>query len=317
MKVSVIVPVYKLGPMVTECLDSLSQQETAFDIEILAIDDASPDDSWDRMEAEAAKDDRIRLYRNEVNRGLAFNQRFLLSQTRGEYIAYMDGDDIALPGKLATLVNYLDNHTGCAIVYHEADVFEHESGRSLYLYSRDHYNARYVPRVATIEHLVKYGCFLNASAGMFRRHKHLEKIVDDRCRILLDYPMHILNAGYLGGTVDRIDSALGRYRLHPGSSCGQNAKSDERRIRVVDDQVQAVQNAELFGVDPHIITEGKAHHRFAAALFFLKQGKYRLFTDFIVQASEEGCYFDDRHRLAFELRQQPRRVYDLLFGVAA
>lgn len=316
MKVSVIVPVYKLGLMVTECLESIRQQRTGFDVEILVIDDASPDDSWARMEVEAAKDDRIRLYRNETNRGLAFNQQFLLAQASGEYIAYMDGDDIAFPGKLSALADYLDSHPGCAIVYHEADVFDHESNRSLYLYSRDHYNARYVPRVATIEHLVKYGCFLNASATMFRRHGNLKNIVDDRCRILLDYPMHILNAGHINGTIDRIDTVLGRYRLHAGSSCGQNAQSDQRRIRVVDDQVQAVQNAEQFGVDEKTIAQGKAHHRFAAALFFLKKGKHRLFEDFIVRASEEGCYFDGRHRLAFEFRKEPNRVYDMLFGAA-
>lgn len=317
MKVSVIVPVYKLGAMITECLEGLRKQDPGFDCEILVIDDASPDDSWERMQVEAAQDKRVRLFRNEVNRGLAFNQRYLLSQACGEYISYVDGDDIALPGKLEALATYLDDNPGCAIAYHEADVFDHESRRSLYWYSRDHYNANYVPRVANIEHLVKYGCFLNASATMFRRHGNLENIVDGQCRILLDYPMHILNAGYLNGTIDRIDEVLGRYRLHAGSSCGQNAQSDERRIQVVDDQIRAVENAERFGVDDQTIAQGKAHHRFAAALFFLKQGKHGLFEDYIKQASQDGCYFDDRHQLAFDLRKDPRKVYQVLFGVAA
>lgn len=317
VKVSVIVPVYRLGAMVNECLEGLRAQQTPFETEMLIIDDASPDDSWTRMLSVAEGDRRFRLFRNETNRGLAFNQKRLLAKARGEYIAYMDGDDIAYPGKLEAMTAYLDTHPGCSIVYHEAEVFDHDSGQALYLYSRDHYNARYVPPVANVEHLVKYGCFLNASSVMFRRHDNLDKVVDDRCRILLDYPMHILNAGYLGGTVDRIDRVLGRYRLHAGSSCGQNAKSDARRIRVVDDQVQSVENAARFGVDPGVIAAGKAHHRFAAALFFLKQGKDSLFRDFITLASEDGCFFDDRHRFAYAHKDQPQQVSERLFGAVA
>lgn len=317
VKVSVIVPVYRLGEMVSECLAGLRAQQTPFDTEMLIVDDASPDDSWHRMVVATEGDRRFRLFRNETNRGLAYNQKRLLAEARGDYIAYMDGDDIAFPGKLEAMSAYLDTHPGCSLVYHEAEVFDHESGQGLYLYSRDHYNARYVPPIARIDDLVKYGCFLNASSVMFRRHDHLDKVVDDRCQILLDYPMHILNAGYLGGTIDRIDRVLGRYRLHAGSSCGQNATSEARRIRVVDDQIRAVENAARFGVALSVIAAGKAHHRFAAALFFLKQGKDGLFRDFIALASEDGCFFDERHRFAFDHRDQPEQVREHLFGVAA
>jgi hypothetical protein len=210
-----------------------------------------------------------------------------------------------LPGKLQTTADYLDAHLGCSIVYHEADVFDHESGKSHYHYSRDHYNARYVPRVAGLEHLVRYGCFLNASSVMFRRHDHLIDAVDARCKILLDYPLHIINVGYLGGSIDRIDDVLGRYRLHSNSACGMNAQSAERRLQVVADQLQAVDNARQFGINEVTLAAGRAHHRFAAALYFLRAGDGVNFSKLIRGSACDGWFFDDRHQYAYKHANSP------------
>lgn len=68
--VTVIVPVYKVEPYLTRCLDSLCRQSLK-DIEILLIDDASPNRCGAICNAYAAKDVRFKVIHNEKNRGLA------------------------------------------------------------------------------------------------------------------------------------------------------------------------------------------------------------------------------------------------------
>lgn len=314
--ISVIVPVYRLGAMAAACVASLRSQCCDFAVEILVLDDASPDDSWQQVNTAAAGDSRFRLLRNPGNQGLAANLGILLRQARGRFIAYMDGDDLALPGKLQALGAHLEQHADCSLVYHEAEVFDHDSGQTRYLYTRDHYNRAYVPDRANLSHLIAYGCFLNASAVMFRAHPLMAQVADCGCRILLDYPMHLLNVAALGGSIDFLAQPLGRYRLHAASSCAANSRDSQRRLQVLADQLQALDLLRVHGVEEALLQRGRCHHRFAAALFFLKQHEDRLFRTLVQAAAEDGLFFDDRHRFACANVAQPERVREALFPPA-
>lgn len=68
--------------------------------EILIVDDASDDDSVDRINALAATDTRIRLLRHERNRGCAAARNTLIDHARGELLAYLDDDDVSHPDRL-------------------------------------------------------------------------------------------------------------------------------------------------------------------------------------------------------------------------
>ncbi len=167
------------------------------------------------------------------------------------------------------------------------------------------------------EHLIRYGCFINASAVAFRRHAHLLEAVDEGCQIILDHPWHILNALYGKGTVDAVTGVYGRYRIHADSFGGQTKRSPERREQVLADQLRACDNARAFGIDEAIIAAGKAHYRFATALYFLKQGDMARFTRFINESVVDHRFFDARHQLAWEGRHDPAQVARQLFGCAA
>ena len=314
MKVSVLVPVYNLERFIEPCLESLLTQAVDFDFEVIAIDDGSSDGSWALMQKLAAHYPQLRALQNPQNIGLARTQKRLLTEARGDYIAYVDGDDLALPGKLQAMADYLDAHAECAVCYHEAEVFDSDSGMVTALYSRDYYNAAYVPGRASAEHLIRYGCFINASAVAFRRHAHLLEAVDDGCKIILDHPWHILNALYGKGTVDFISGVVGRYRIHADSFGGQTKRSPQRREQVLADQLRACDNARAFGIDDAIIAAGKAHYRFATALYFLNQGDMARFTRFINESVVNNWFFDDRHQLAWELRAEPEQVAQRLCG---
>jgi len=314
-KLSVLVPVYNLEKYVGECLESVLSQETDFDFEVIVVDDCSPDNSFAVIEQCYQRYPQIlKPVRNEQNRGLAYNKKMLLSLCRGEYIAYLDGDDLALPGKLQVQVDYLDARPDCTMVYHESEVFDSESGKILWFYSRDYYNSAYIPQRATPEHLVKYGCFLQASSVMFRRHEHLEDSVDSDCKIILDHPWHILNAMYGKGTIDFIDQAYGRYRMHAESFGAQTKRSVQRRIQVLKDQLKACDDALKLGMDEQTVHQGKMHYKYATALYFLRAKEYELFNQYIEESTEDGWFFDNKHRLSFNSRLEPDRLRNELFG---
>ncbi|MFM4956543.1 glycosyltransferase family 2 protein [Aeromonas veronii] len=323
MKVSVLVPVYNLGRFIEPCLLSLLEQQTNFDFEVIAIDDGSSDDSWAIMQRLAQQWPQLKALQNSQNMGLAKTQKRLLKEASGEYIAYVDGDDLALPGKLQSQADYLDSHTDCTLCYHEAEMFNDETGARIKLFTRDYYNARYLEPVMTREALIRFGVFVNASSIMFRRYEGMENAIDEGCKIILDYPWHILNLSRNPGTLDFISELLGRYRLHIQSFGGQTRKSADRREQSLRDLLRACDNAAAFGEDPVIIAQGRSHHYYSAALYFLRQDDVARFTQLIEQSVTEvaklapGWFFDERHQLAWAQRAHPARVMQQLFGEAA
>ncbi len=92
IKVSVILPIYNVAPYLDDAFQSLLTQ-TLSDIEIIAVNDGSTDNSQERIDHYAAKDSRIIALRQE-NQGLSGARNTALQHARGEYIYMMDSDDI-------------------------------------------------------------------------------------------------------------------------------------------------------------------------------------------------------------------------------
>lgn len=106
--VSVLMPVYNAGRYVAEAVESILGQTYA-DFEFLIVDDGSTDRSRAILERYAARDPRIRLV-SRPNTGYAAALNELLGLARGELVARMDADDVALPERLLRQVNYLRAH---------------------------------------------------------------------------------------------------------------------------------------------------------------------------------------------------------------
>lgn len=92
-KVSVIVPVYNVEKYISECVESLIFQ-TLYDIEIVLIDNGSKDSSSNIIRAYAEKDERIKIYKIEVNRGMPRARNLGIKKASGEYISFVDSDDL-------------------------------------------------------------------------------------------------------------------------------------------------------------------------------------------------------------------------------
>ena len=114
MKLSVIVPVYKAEPFLNACVDSLLAQ-TQPDMEIILVDDGSPDRSGAIMADYAARfPARVRtLTLDNGGQGRARNRGMELA--RGDYLGFVDSDDLVVPEMFETLVRTADE-TGADIV---------------------------------------------------------------------------------------------------------------------------------------------------------------------------------------------------------
>ncbi len=90
--VSVIVPVYKVEEYLIRCLDSLCRQSLK-NIEILLIDDASPDRCGDICEQYATKDTRFKVIHHKENKGLSVARNTGIRQATADFLMFVDSDD--------------------------------------------------------------------------------------------------------------------------------------------------------------------------------------------------------------------------------
>ena len=94
-KVSVVVPVYRVEQYLDRCMQSLLTQ-TLREIEIVLVDDGSPDLCPQMCDAYAAQDDRVRVYHKQ-NNGLGMARNDGMDRATGEYVTFVDSDDYVAP----------------------------------------------------------------------------------------------------------------------------------------------------------------------------------------------------------------------------
>ena len=100
--ISVVIPIYNTSSYLRKCLDSLISQ-TLENIEIICIDDVSPDDSSKIVQEYVAKDDRVRLIRHKINKGQGGARNTGILSAKSDFIASVDSDDSVAPNMLQRL----------------------------------------------------------------------------------------------------------------------------------------------------------------------------------------------------------------------
>lgn len=103
--VSIIVPVYRAERTIGRCVDSLLNQ-TLRNIEIILVDDGSPDGSGAIIDEYAKRDSRVRVL-HEKNSGVGTARNFGMSSSTGEYVGFVDADDWVLPSMYEILYDAL------------------------------------------------------------------------------------------------------------------------------------------------------------------------------------------------------------------
>ncbi|MEL6458329.1 MAG: glycosyltransferase family 2 protein [Cyanobacteria bacterium J06621_15] len=128
-KVSVIIPLYNADKYIERTLKSVLNQ-TYQNIEVIIVDDESPDDSV--QICQKFTDPRVRIIHQE-NRGLAGSRNTGIRHASGEYLAFMDADDIWLPEKLEKHIAHLESNSEVGISFSRS-AFIDENDKPLGIY---------------------------------------------------------------------------------------------------------------------------------------------------------------------------------------
>jgi glycosyltransferase involved in cell wall biosynthesis len=205
--VSVVIPCYNQGGFLGEAIESVLRQGHRR-MEIIVVDDGSVDDS----SQVAGRYPEVRLIRQE-NRGLSAARNTGLEASAGDYVVFLDADDLLLPCALEAGVNCLNDHPDCAFVYGRYRLITAEGfampsppGRSV---GEEHYldmlRSNYIGMHAT----VMYRRAVFAAVGRFDTSRAACEDYDLYLRITRSYPI-------LGH-----ESVVAEYRQH-----GENMSSN-------------------------------------------------------------------------------------------
>lgn len=216
--VSVLMLAYNHGPYLAKAIGSVLAQQTDLAIELLIGEDCSTDSTRDiALAYQKTHPEIIRVLTSDRNVGWTSNHRRILLAARGEFHAYLDGDDYWLPGKLLRQVNYLREHAGCAAAFSNALTVD-QDGNKVGVFNDVE------DRQFDLGALVRRGNFLNTSSMVYHAASRPALLGIEVPSI--DYRWHLLLART--GFVAQLSMPLVTYRI---SSVGSIVTHDNNRVR--------------------------------------------------------------------------------------
>ena len=238
MKASVSLITYNHAPFIAQAIESVLQQQTAFDFELLIGEDDSTDGTREIVKSYQARyPDKIRLLLNDRKNVVYVNGKptgqwnFVnnIRNTRGEYVALLDGDDYwTSPSKPQKQVDFLDKNRDCALCFHNVQILEPGDPPRWTLQYTEPLRERY-----GLEDLMK-GNFMHTCSVVFRAG-----LFGDfppwifKCP-MGDWPLHVLNARH--GRIGSLDEVMGVYRKHASGLWSPQAPA-----RIFEDSIQTAE----------------------------------------------------------------------------
>jgi len=218
-KVSVVIPVFNRGRFIRETIESVLGQ-TYRDLEVIAVDDGSQDDSRAILES-FGPSIRVIEHPGRENRGQSASINRGLREARGDFIGILDSDDLWLPDKLAVQVGYFDAHPDVGLVYGNGWVIDASGRRQYPVYAPGHNELSDPGRVLLDCYFLLPSNSL-VRADVFRR----TGFFDESFRAAQDHDMAIRIAEVT--RLAYVDAPIFCYRRHDDSI---SVRSAERRWR--------------------------------------------------------------------------------------
>lgn len=131
--ISVLIPAYNASKYIDDCVLSILKQ-SFYDFEMVIIDDNSSDGTYKKLLGYQRIDPRVRVFKNDINLGIAGNRNKAVSLSKGKYIVWQDADDIALENRLSTLFNYMEANPDIGICGSSIEIFDERGGGSIRSY---------------------------------------------------------------------------------------------------------------------------------------------------------------------------------------
>lgn len=235
-KVSVILPAYRVEKSIAAAVKTVLEQ-TYKDFELFIVDDGSPDKSVEICQQ--FTDPRIKIFRQE-NRGLAGARNTGIRHAQGEYLAFLDGDDLWLPEKLEKHVEHLEDSVAVGVSFSRS-AFIDEAGNLLGTYL--------MPKLKDITppYLLRENPVGNGSAAVLRREvveaiKFQDNIYgtvedfyfDEHFRQAEDIDFWLRIAIQTDWQIEGISEALTLYRVNSGGLSASLFKQLEYLERVIE-----------------------------------------------------------------------------------
>ncbi|MBR3167127.1 MAG: glycosyltransferase family 2 protein [Erysipelotrichaceae bacterium] len=129
--VSVVIPVYNTEKYLPQCLDSVLCQ-TLRDIEVLCIDDASPDRCGEILDEYAVRDPRVKVFHLPENHKQGYGRNLGIQHAEGEFLYFLDSDDMIEPAALEELIELAKKEKLDAVFFDSRDLFESEEIKRVY-----------------------------------------------------------------------------------------------------------------------------------------------------------------------------------------
>ncbi len=205
-KVSVIIPTYNREKYITETINSVLKQ-TYSDYEIIVVDDGSTDNTEQLIKEQFG--DKI-IYLFKTNGGPASARNLGIRVAKGEYIAFLDSDDLWMPEKLEIQIDYMDAHPECGLSFTKALSFIADS-ISQYEDMELMYNITTSP---TLKNLIQGNFIPNLTVITQKRCIDDVGGFDERKELIgkEDYELWIRVA--MNYSIACIPRVLARYQLH-------------------------------------------------------------------------------------------------------
>ncbi|MDR2901786.1 MAG: glycosyltransferase [Lactobacillales bacterium] len=219
--VSVVMPTYNRAALLPRTIDSILTQSFT-DFEFIIVDDGSTDESMGILKSYAQKDSRIVLLKNTQNRGISHARNKGNRRARGKYIAILDSDDPALPGRLEKQVAFLEEHPDTDVVQGRIRVeYTKKDPMPVFDYTRP-----------TLPYIL-FDNVVGHSENMVRRDFLIQNgiMYDETLRAGIDYDFWkqvLLN----GGRFAKIQDVINIYRLHHTNQGEYYAQQAETRQKV-------------------------------------------------------------------------------------
>ena len=149
--VSIILPVFNAERFLPQCLDSILRQ-TYPEWELIAVDDGSKDGSIEILKSYEKRDNRIHIISKE-NEGVSIARNVALEQTHGDYIYFVDSDDIVMPEALMILVEAMESSHATFV---KSDFLPiDEQGKQVFVNKKQVIRRRYDGKVMDSEKFLK------------------------------------------------------------------------------------------------------------------------------------------------------------------
>lgn len=145
--VSIILPVFNAERFLPQCLDSILGQ-SYLQWELIAVNDGSKDRSLEILKSYEKRDDRIHII-SKKNEGVSIARNVALSQVRGEYIYFVDSDDIVMQDALSILIRTLESNNATFVKSDFLPINEH--GKQLFINKKQGIRRRYEGKIIDSE----------------------------------------------------------------------------------------------------------------------------------------------------------------------